>query len=170
MTHDPTALRLYRSHRAVLVDYADRLMGDRANAEDIVQDAWLLFDRRPDSTVVRDSVGYLKRIVRNLAIDQLRRHARGAVHGGDQLEIAARTVPDDAPRIDVQIEARDEMRRVMEVIEAMPERQRQAITMYHFEGLKLREIADRLGVSRSLAHRLIAEGMEICDEIRGAGR
>ncbi|WP_349924593.1 sigma factor-like helix-turn-helix DNA-binding protein [Acetobacter pasteurianus] len=36
------------------------------------------------------------------------------------------------------------MNRVMDAIDAMPERQGKAIRMYHFDGMKLREIAQEL--------------------------
>lgn len=62
------------------------------------------------------------------------------------------------------------MTRIVATIAALPdERQRQAIRMYHFEGLKLREISAHLGISTTRVHRLIADGMAICDCVRKEG-
>lgn len=79
-------LQLYLSHRAALLDYAAPIVGCRARAEDVVQEAWLRFSRQDDSADIRHPASYLYRIVRNLALDQTRRNAtEKAQPGGDEL-------------------------------------------------------------------------------------
>lgn len=68
-------LQLYLAHRVALVDYAVSLVGCRARAEDVVQEAWLRFSRQGDNAAIHSPASYLYRIVRNLALDQLRRSA-----------------------------------------------------------------------------------------------
>src|SRR5690606_11414512 len=155
LSHDRIVLRLYRTHRETLVSYAGKLSGDRASAEDIVQDAWLLMDRKARDGIIREPLGYLRRIIRNLVFAQ----ARGARETAGAPEDMA-DVADDRPSAEAALMARQAMDRVLAAIDAMPPRQRAAIKMYHFEGMKLREIAERLGLSTSYTHRLIADGME----------
>src|SRR3546814_2652242 len=61
-------LNLYLRHRAELIDYATPIVGDRALAEDVVQDAWLRFSEAGShdakTRLIRQPVGYLYRIVR----------------------------------------------------------------------------------------------------------
>ncbi|MGE3303133.1 MAG: RNA polymerase sigma factor [Hyphomonadaceae bacterium] len=165
MNHERIALRLYRTHRDTLVNYAGKLSGDRAGAEDIVQDAWLLMDRQPDEAVIREPIGYLRRIIRNLVFAQARRRSRETLVAVDDL----RGLADDRPSAEAELAARQMMERILDTIDAMPTRQRAAIKMYHFEDMKLREIAERLGLSVSYTHRLIAEGMDICNQRRREG-
>src|SRR3546814_15147734 len=70
-------LNLYLRHRAELIDYATPIVGDRALAEDVVQDAWLRFSEAGShdakTRLIRQPVGSLYRIVRNLAPDISRR-------------------------------------------------------------------------------------------------
>lgn len=161
MNKDGPALALYRDNRSALVDYARSILGNPAQAEDVVQEAWLHFDRASD-TAIREPLGYLHRIVRNLAIDVLRRSARE--HSRILIdEDVALTVMDDTPSAETALIARDSVRIVSETIAALPERQRIAIEMYRFGGFKLREIAQRLNVSIPLVHRLIADGLAECD-------
>jgi RNA polymerase sigma-70 factor (ECF subfamily) len=158
-------LRLYRTHRETLVSYAGKLSGDRSAAEDIVHDAWLLLDRQPESTVIREPVGYLRRIIRNLVFADSRRQRR-------EPELSVEDVPDIAderPSVEAEVMARQAIALVMDAIDAMPSRQRAAIKMYHFEGMKLREVSERLDLSLSYTHSLIVDGMEICNQCRRRG-
>ena len=67
-------LELYLSHRTALVDYSAPIVGCRAQAEEVVQEAWLRFCGQADSAAQPSNpVGYLYRIVRNLSFDLLRR-------------------------------------------------------------------------------------------------
>jgi len=158
-------LRLYRTHRETLVSYAGKLSGDRVSAEDIVHDAWMLLDRQPDNTVIREPVSYLRRIIRNLVFADVRRQRR-------EPKLIVEDMPDIAderPSIESEVMARQAMELVMDAIDAMPPRQRAAIKMYHFEGMKLREIAERLELSVSYTHSLIVDGMKICNQRRRQG-
>lgn len=159
------SLRLYRSHRESLISYAGRLSGDPGTAEDIVQDAWLLFDRRTGDEGIREPLAYLKRIVRNLVFAQVRKNRPNPARHFDPSE-AVRRLADDRPSVEAELIARDDMRFVMDVLRTLPDRQQAAFKLYYFEGLKLREVATRLGFSISLAHLLITEAMQICDERR----
>lgn len=165
MDHERLALRLYRTHRDTLVSYAGKLSGDRAGAEDIVQEAWMLLDRHADSGAIREPVGYMRRIIRNLVFARARREAREMPWTAEDMpEIA-----DDRPSAEAELIARQTMELVLDTIDSMPARQKAAIKMYHFEELKLREIAERLGLSVSYTHSLIVEGMEICNQRRRQG-
>lgn len=164
MNHERIALRLYRTHRDTLVNYAGKLSGDRTGAEDIVQDAWLLMDRKTDGGAIREPLGYLRRIIRNLVFAQARQGRDTVVSAEDAPDIA-----DDRPSAETELMARQAMELVLDAIDAMPERQKAAIKMYHFEDMKLREIAAELGLSVSYTQSLIAEGMEICNQRRRRG-
>lgn len=166
MKPDLVALRLYESHRDSLVSYAGRLSGDTDVAEDIVQDAWLLFDRHRTAKTVREPLSYFKRIVRNLVFAQARRkRLEGPAPDLDAAE-AVNQLADDRPDVEAELIAREDMRLIMKVVASLPERQQAAFKMYCFEGMKLREVGLRLGISTSLAHLLVTEAMQLCDEKR----
>ena len=163
-----TSLELYQTHRDSLLSYATRLSGDRTAAEDIVQDVWLLFSRQRIETIAAP-LNYLRTMVRNLVITRVRRE-RGTGTAGTDFEAVTTAVPSVEASPEDAVASREAMARIVAAIAAMPdERQRQAIGMYHFEGMKLREIADRLGISTTRVHRLISDGMTICDRVRKEG-
>jgi RNA polymerase sigma-70 factor (ECF subfamily) len=61
----------FESHRALLTGVAYRMLGRVADAEDVVQDAWLRW-AGTDRSVVREPRAYLTRVVTRLALDRLR--------------------------------------------------------------------------------------------------
>lgn len=160
----------YLAHRRALVDYAAKVIGNREQAEDIVQEAWLALSLRSGGKDVREPLGYLRTTVRNLAIDALRQRVREAKVMGGDMESAARTAVDGQATPEKTVFARRDLTCVMSVLRSLPERQRIAIEMYRFGDYKLREIADRLGISVSLAHLLIADGLAACTTRCGIDR
>ncbi|MGC3001541.1 RNA polymerase sigma-70 factor [Streptomyces sp. G35A] len=102
MTTD-TVTDVFEQHRPVLLGVAYRMLGRVADAEDVVQDAWLRWSGG-DRSGVREPRGYLVRVTTRLAIDRLRRvKARGETYVGPWLPEPyvtdfGETVPDAAER------------------------------------------------------------------------
>ncbi|MEV6167400.1 RNA polymerase sigma-70 factor [Streptomyces sp. NPDC051954] len=102
MTTD-TETDLFEEHRPVLLGVAYRMLGRVADAEDVVQEAWLRWSGA-DRSEVREPRGYLVRITTRLAIDRLRQvKARGETYVGPWLPEPYVTdfgdsVPDTAER------------------------------------------------------------------------
>lgn len=102
MTTD-TVTGVFEEHRPVLLGVAYRMLGRVADAEDVVQDAWLRWSGG-DRAEVREPRGYLVRVTTRLAIDRLRRiKARGETYVGPWLPEPyatdfGDTVPDAAER------------------------------------------------------------------------
>ncbi|WP_206244811.1 sigma-70 family RNA polymerase sigma factor [Novosphingobium terrae] len=171
MTHKGKALELFLSHRGGLVRYAHGILRDSAHAEDVVQDAWLRFSALPKSqttpgaqAVPEEPVGYLYRIVRNLAIDVTRRLSREERYLVPQADHPVAEAADDSPAPDATAEARDDLRVMRAAMEELPERTRIALEMHRFGEVKLKDIAAHLGISVGLAHALVVDGLEHCRE------
>jgi len=62
----------FEAHRPLLVSVAYRMLGSLAEAEDVVQEAWLRWDRT-NQDEIEDARAFLVRVTTRLAIDQLRR-------------------------------------------------------------------------------------------------
>ncbi|UYK86443.1 RNA polymerase sigma-70 factor [Xanthomonas sacchari] len=100
MTHDPT----FESHRPRLFGLAYRLLGSRADAEDIVQDAWLRW-QASDRGTIRDPEAWLVTATTRLGLDRLRAARSARVHYvgpwlPEPLEIADAEDADPAERHD----------------------------------------------------------------------
>lgn len=158
-----TVLGLFVAHRGALVEYANGIIGNRAHAEDLVQEAWLRFDEVSRHRFLEEPLAYLYRIVRNLALDGRRRIAReGRVVTGDDFAAAAGASADAHPTPEAIALYKDQLEQVMAAMAELPERTRIALEMHRFGGCKLREIAAFLDISLPLAHVLVAEGVQHC--------
>jgi len=162
VSRDPDALSLFIAHRGELVSYADKILGDRAHAEDVVQEAYLKFDAACGDRILGEPLAYLYRIVRNLALDVRRRLARDRNRLTSETETQVEDVRDEAPSPEAEAGGREQMRLLTGALAELPDRTRDALEMHRFDGLTIREIADRLGISVGLAHALVVQGIEHC--------
>lgn len=153
---------LYKSHRTALVDYANGIVRDRSRAEDVVQDAWERLQAVERGRPLTEPLRYFYRIVRNLALDGHRARKREALHTGAEIADLVEMVADDSPTAETGMAAREELHIVLASLEELPERSRLALHLHTIEGLKLREVAERLGLSVTFTHQLIAEAKLHC--------
>lgn len=158
-----TVLSLFMTHRGALVDYASGIVGNRAQAEDLVQEAWLRLDQASSRSRLDQPLRYLYRIVRNLALDgyrRTRRESQVVTAGG--LDVAAEISSDDRPSPETAALYKDQFELLREAMAELPERTRIALEMHRVGGCKLREIAAFLGISLPMAHVLVSEGVQHC--------
>lgn len=156
------ALQIYLAAHADLIRYATRITGDPAAAEDVVQDAWLRFRATASVRILEEPQGYLFRIVRNLALDRQRREGRENRIFAPGSSVAAAGVPSNQPSQHAGAEAKNELALLHEAMAKLPARSRRALEMHRFEDMKLIEIADELGISKSLASELVIDAVEFC--------
>ncbi len=150
--------QLYDRYAPVLFPLAVRILRDRAEAEDVLHDAFVLISERAGQfTAERGSVSsWLITLVRNLAIDRARRRERrGALARRDAI-----TQPQTDERTPEAIAEDTRAReRVRRALDALPEAQRETLLIAFFEGLSYPEIAERdgvpLGTIKSRAARAI---------------
>jgi RNA polymerase sigma-70 factor, ECF subfamily len=76
---------IFEARRPAMTGLAYRMLGSRAEAEDVVQDAWLRW-RKVDVAEVEEPGAYLNRVVARLAMDRLKSaRARREVYVGEWL-------------------------------------------------------------------------------------
>ncbi len=161
------AVRYYRE----LINFCAHKLHDRDAAKDIVQEAYARFMVLARSQVVEEPRALLYKVARHLLIDQARRQR---VRDHDSLDAL---VESDQPqgRTDWQPEAAAEgqeyARHMLEVIDALPARCREAFMLNRFEGLSHQEVADRMGISRNMVAQHVIRAVlacKACDErLRG---
>jgi len=138
-----------------ILGFATRMLhGDRAEAEDVTQEAMLrLWKIAPDWQEGQARVStWLFRVTANLCLDRLRKSGR-SVALDDTDEPA-----DDAPGALAGLETRQRLSALDAALAALPDRQRQAVVLRHIEGLSNPEIAEVMDISSEAVESLTARG------------
>lgn len=159
---DKTSLGLYMAHRGALVDYATGILGSRAQGEEVVQEAWLRFEQAARRRFLDEPLGYLYRIVRNIALDGRRQRDRESRYLAVPIDGAAEAAPEERASPETEALHREELAIVRAALAELPERTRTALEMHRLDGRTLKEIAGHLGISIALAHALVADGVAHC--------
>lgn len=151
---DPAAARALIARKLPrLLSLAGRMLGDEAAAEDVAQEAflriWKQAPRWRPGAARFDT--WLHRVALNLCYDRLRRRR----------EIAFAEPPeqiDEGPGPGRALEAQDTGRRVGHALQALPDRQREAIVLCHYQELGNIEAAAVMGVSVEALESLLGRG------------
>jgi len=149
---DQAAARaLMLRHAPRVLSLAKRLLKDTAEAEDVTQEAMLrLWKIAPDWRTGEAKVStWLYRVGSNLCTDRLRKK-RGV--GLDE----APEIEDETPNVEDQMIAADRGRAVHRAMERLPDRQRLALTLRHFEEQSNPEIALVLETSVEAVESLLS--------------
>lgn len=142
---------LTERHAASVTAHAKRMLRDATEAEDVVQEAFLRLWKNASSYRPEARLStFLHRIVHNLCVDQLR-----ARHPGDPDALDGLS-SEDRPSRELAVRSRAEQ--VHHEVKALPERQRAALSLVHFEGLTNSEAAEILQVSVDALESLLARG------------
>lgn len=151
---DPAAVRALVARKLPrLLSLAGRMLGDRGEAEDVTQEAFLRAWKQAPAwrpgTARFDT--WLHRVTLNLCYDRLRRRREIVAE-------ASLDLPDEGPAPDRGLEANDVGRRVGRALQALPDRQREAIVLCHYQELGNIEAAALMGVSVEALESLLGRG------------
>ena len=157
-TGDRVALnRLYDATSAKLFAVCLRILSDREESEDVLQEVYVTIWRRADRfDAARASVmTWVSTIARNRAIDRLR--ARGPMAYAepvDELEI-----PDGSIGADVLLEAADDSNRLKHCLGELDDRTEQVIRTAFFEGVTYEALARRMDAPLGTVKSWIRRGL-----------
>jgi RNA polymerase sigma factor (sigma-70 family) len=153
---------LYERFGGQIFGYCLHQLGSREEAEDAVQTTFMNAFRGLQRGVVPNvESAWLFKIAHNVCLSRRRSTwRRGRVEAPSNLEVLQEVVP-------AREQTADELIRLQDVLEEMPEQQRRAILLREWQGLSYREIADELELSQSAvetlifrARRALAAGLE----------
>lgn len=155
---------LEKSHGRQLRRYlAVRLRNAAADVPDLMQEVFLRLLRLDNHEAIRNSQAYLYTIASHV----LHQHAlrQPATNGPADV---ANAVPDLQERIDQdpaeQLEAEQRFEELARGLQQMAPRAYATLVMHRCDGLPLKEVGVRLGVSYSMTKRYLAQALKYCQQ------
>ncbi|HUA11300.1 MAG TPA: RNA polymerase sigma factor [Solirubrobacteraceae bacterium] len=163
---------LYKAHLRDVYSYSYYRVGNHHDAEDLTEQTFLQayrhFERAQQESNGRPLRPWLIRIAHNLAANLYRDRSRRPSAPLDESSPIAAT-----HTVEQVVEGRDELARILEGVEQLPDDRREALIMRFALGMDNREIARAMGRSdgatKVLVHRAIKQLEQIVDENGGRG-
>jgi RNA polymerase sigma-70 factor (ECF subfamily) len=151
---------LVTRHTGRMFGLARRMLGNDSDAEDVTQDAFLRVWRHAKAWKPGQArfETWLYRVTLNLCYDRLRRRREATV---DELP----EVVDETPSVVDAHASRDVARAVEGALSKLPERQRAALVLCHYQELSNAEAAALLEVTVEALESLLARGRRMLRQL-----
>ncbi len=153
---------LYQEHAGRLCAWLTRLLrGDGAEAEGIVQDAFLKAWQCREE--IRDPAAFRSWLYATaLNILRMRKRRLRPVTGMDCEPVGERPLPER------QVAGAEELGRVMRALDRISDEQREAVLLVRMHAMKFREAAEILGVSENTVKTRVRRGLlRLAEELKG---
>jgi RNA polymerase sigma factor (sigma-70 family) len=150
-------MKIYQLYYKPMYHVSLRILGDTMEAEDVMQEAFLVAFRNIRSMDVNVSFGgWLKRIVINRSLDALRKRK-------PEVELVAE-YPDEIPveqnYASDELTTEEKVDRIRRALDRLPEKYRVILSLNLFEGYDHDEIGQILGVTASTSRAQLSRGKQ----------
>lgn len=142
-----------------LVSFLSARLGNAQAAEDVVHDAYVRVLERTAAEPIEQPRAFLYRTALNLVIDGHRRNTLRQIEPLDVLDTEERFF---SPSPQVLIDHGQRLEMLQRALAELPAACRDSFLLRKLEGLSHLEIAERLGVSRSVVEKNIVNAMKHC--------
>lgn len=147
---------LYRRHKGPVYRYMLRQCRDASVADELFQDVWMnLIRARESYTVQAKFTTYIYKLAHNRLIDHWRKHGNAAMVSFDDdsedAPVIAEPVAAPCDEPERHLDVKQQAAKLLELLGALPEPQREAFVMQYEGGMSVEEIADATCVARETA-------------------
>lgn len=138
MTKSEWVQQALNRYERPLVRYAMRILGDVERSRDVVQDTFLSLCRQDPGRIGDHLAAWLYTVCRNRALDV--RKKESAMQPLDDAQANLR--PSTAPAPSILLERKETMGEILEILDSMPESQREVLLLKFESELSYKEISE----------------------------
>ena len=144
-----------------------RVAASGMDADDVVQEVYASLAGLPDVAHIRDPWAYMVASARGAILNALRRARIVRIEAFAGLDDPG--VADQSAGPERAASAHQQLRETLALIQALPEKCRQAFVLRRVEGLSQRQIAQRMGISENTVEKHVCKGIRLLAEAIGGG-
>ncbi len=153
--------RLSERYRQPLIAYFQRRVTSRSEAEDLTQEVFLRLVKRLDVQKLDNPEAFLFTTAVNLLRDRFR---RGQTQRSHLAEVSLQQPGIEELSPERVFDSRQHLAKVIEALEQLDERSRDAFILHRLEGMKHAQIAELYGVSVSSVEKYIIKALAFLAE------
>ncbi|MEO9904281.1 RNA polymerase sigma factor SigJ [Nisaea sp.] len=155
MTQTPDYIREFEQARPMLIGLAYRLLGSRAEAEDVVQDSFLAWSAT-DRAVIAQPRAWLTSVCTRRSLDVLKSARRSRTdYVGHWLPEPMATAEITTPETDLMVSESVTMAFLL-VLERLAPKERAAFVLHDVFAMEYAEIAAQLGIAETACRKLVS--------------
>jgi RNA polymerase sigma factor (sigma-70 family) len=142
-----------------LVSFLSARLGSRQAAEDVIHDAYLRVLERNEPEQIENPRAFLYRTAMNLVIDRHRRHL---VRKAEPLEVLDLDERWHSPAPSQSMQLNQRLALMQRALDELSAPCRDSFLLRKLDGMSHQQIAEHLGISRSLVEKHIVNAMKHC--------
>nr|WP_189661867.1 sigma-70 family RNA polymerase sigma factor [Pseudomonas urmiensis] len=142
-----------------LVSFLSARLGNRQAAEDVIHDAYLRVLERNEPEQIENPRAFLYRTAMNLVIDRHRRHL---VRKAEPLEVLDLDERWHSPAPSQSMQLNQRLALMQRALDELSAPCRDSFLLRKLDGMSHQQIAEHLGISRSLVEKHIVNAMKHC--------
>lgn len=150
-------------NNTLLKKFLTRFLYQRQDIEDVVQETYLRAYKaeKEAASEIEQPRAFLFRVARNIALNELKRKSR---HITDSLEECdTHNAKQPAPTLEEELQAQQHLGLYCEAIATLPKQCRRVCLLRKVQGLKHKDIAERLDLSVSSVEKHLRKGALACE-------
>lgn len=150
------AERLVSRFRSPLLQFFQRRVAAREDAEELAHDVFVKLLRRPDFSDIKNVEAFVFVTAANVLRDHYRKDVR---RGKDAVPIDGLSIRCEAPTPEMAAERRSEIERLAKAVRELPPKLRVVFILHRIDGAPHSEIAGRLKITNSTVEKRLAAAM-----------
>lgn len=139
---------IYKTYFKGLLNYASRILGDSEASKDAVQQAYYkVWEYRSELSIAVSPRAYLYRSVYNNCLNSITHKKTIRKYEEEQLKELYYSTVVQRPEAEMMLERSEMERAIMTAVDGLPGKCKEIFLLSKVDGLKNKEIAERLGIS-----------------------